>query len=98
MSDEVTIKAEKLRVLVDVIAGSMDFGSGFLDIEDVEALWYAAEILGISQMDVTPSEFKHLIPHSFESYPEGSRMVKFWSDRCMKCGKDEGIVAHASIV
>lgn len=92
MSDEVTIPAEKLRVLVDTIAGSMDYGSGFLDIESVEALWAAAEILGIDQIDVTPSEFKHLIPHPFKSY--GQYSVRY--DRCATCLKPEEFVAHAT--
>lgn len=92
MDDEVTIQRETLQVLVDTIAGSMDYGSGFLDIEDVQALWAAAEILGIPQIDVTPSEFRHLMPHRFIL-----AMPPWRGGVCYTCGKGEDFECHEGL-
>lgn len=54
---DVTIRRGDLRALLDVATGSMDFGSGFLDNEQVEALRKVASVLGVDPIIVTPSNF-----------------------------------------
>jgi len=46
-----------LRIVFDVAVGSMDFGSGFLDDEEVGALREVAVILGADPADATPRNF-----------------------------------------
>src|SRR4051812_40075222 len=56
--DEVIqIRKGDVRAVLDVATMSMDFRSGFLDNEQVEALRKAATILGIDPIVVTPSNF-----------------------------------------
>ena len=55
--DTVSVRKGDLRAVLDVATQSMDFGSGFLDNEQVKALRKAAEILGIDQLIVTPANF-----------------------------------------
>lgn len=47
-----------LRVLFDTAVGSMNFGSGFLDDEEVAALRQVAVILGVDPEVATPQNFK----------------------------------------
>lgn len=47
-----------LRVLFDTAVGSMDFGSGFLDDEEVAALREVAGMLGADPMVATPGKFR----------------------------------------
>lgn len=53
----VTIRKGDLRAVLDVATQSMDFGSGFLDNEQVEALRKLAGIIGIDPLVATPSNF-----------------------------------------
>jgi hypothetical protein len=46
------------RVVFDTAVHSMDFGSGFLDDAEVEALRAAARILGVSPDVATPARFR----------------------------------------
>ena len=46
------------RVLFDLAVNSADFGSGFMDDEDVAALREAAKVLGVDPMEATPSKFR----------------------------------------
>ena len=41
---QVTDITRELRVMYDLVVTSMDFGSGFLDAEDMETLWHIAEL------------------------------------------------------
>jgi hypothetical protein len=52
------IDDQVLRALFDVAVSSMDFGSGFLDDEEVVSLRRAAEIIGVDPMAATPDNFK----------------------------------------
>jgi hypothetical protein len=45
------------RAVFDVAVHSMNFGSGFLDDEEVEALRAAAVLLGVSPDEATPRQF-----------------------------------------
>lgn len=82
MSDSVAVPREMLQALLDVAVNSMDFGSGFLDDEEVDALRAVAVLLGVDPMDVTPSghKCKHGAPHGWYSYKHGP-------PRCLACGQ-----------
>jgi len=54
----VDIDESVLRVVFDTAVHSMDFGSGFLDDEEVEALRAAAIVLGVDPDEATPQNFK----------------------------------------
>jgi hypothetical protein len=49
---------EHWKVVFDVATNSLDFGSGFLDDEEVRALRAAAVDLGVDPMEATPHNFK----------------------------------------
>jgi hypothetical protein len=49
---------EHWKVVFDIATNSLDFGSGFLDDEEVEALRAAAVDLGVDPMEATPHDFK----------------------------------------
>jgi hypothetical protein len=65
--DEViTIRKGDLRALLDIASTSLDFGSGFLNDEEVEILRAAAVVLGVDPMQVTPSNHHcKYAPHVF---------------------------------
>lgn len=78
---------EDLRVLFDAVCNSLDFGSGFLDTPEVEALRRVAVILGVDPAKATPREFVGQYPHRYVA-PLGQ------DDRCQvsrysprECGK-----------
>ena len=53
----VTIDREVLQKTFDTAVNSMDFGSGFLDDDEVTALRACAEVLGVDPMVATPQNF-----------------------------------------
>lgn len=57
------IKKETLQALFDIAVGSMDFGSGFLDKEEVDVLRDVAELLGVNPSVGTPPEYRTKYPH-----------------------------------
>lgn len=75
------IDDEVLRALFDVAVSSVDFGSGFLDDEEVACLRRAAEILGVDPMVATPDTFKckYRGHHNAEPYLDIS-MFTSWAD------------------
>ncbi len=85
----VSIRKGDLRAIMDVGTMSMDFGSGFLDNEQVEALRKGAGLLGIDPITVTPSNFtcQYKPPHQWkESSYIGSRNEARRCWRCVRCG------------
>lgn len=54
MNDGVMVSRDVLQALLDIVVGGMDYGSGFLDDEQVEALRAAAEAAGVPVQNVTP--------------------------------------------
>lgn len=54
---EVAVRRGDLRALLDLATGSMDFGSGFWDNEQVEVARKIAVVLDIDPDVVTPSRF-----------------------------------------
>ncbi len=69
--------AETWRAVFDVAVRSMDFGSGFLDDEEVSLLRRAARLLGVDPMEATPSNFrcKYSGKHTGHCWPAGSAFV-----------------------
>jgi len=63
---EITVPREDLQILFDTAVGSMDFGSGFLDHEEVDCLRRIAVLLGVDPQDATPKEFQSSYPHPFD--------------------------------
>lgn len=55
--DPIEVRKGDLRALLDVATGSMDFVSGFLENEQVEALRKIAGVLDVDPLLVTPSNF-----------------------------------------
>lgn len=76
MSDEqITIPKLTAQILFDSLAGSMDFGSGMLDTEEVEALRGLALAIGVDPVKGTPSEFAGKFPHVFEGETDRTRIA-----------------------
>lgn len=82
-SVKIEIDKEVLQAVLDVAVGSMDFGSGFLDLEEIEALRTCAEVLGVDPMDVTPEKMQCSFgaPHTMNTFvwgglPPGSVCTK----------------------
>lgn len=65
--DLIPVRREALRILFDAVTNSLDFGSGYLDSEDVEALREIAVILGVDPWVATPSEHRRNYPHLFKT-------------------------------
>ncbi len=57
--EEITIRRGDLQALLDLATGSMDFGSGFWDNEQVEIARKIAGVLSIDPVIVTPSNFTY---------------------------------------
>lgn len=89
---EVTIRKADLRALLDVATGSQDYGSGFLDNEQVETLRRVAPLLGIEPNTVTPRNFvcrydpsQHELHWMRGPFPSIEWQYRyFW--RCAMCG------------
>lgn len=59
MADEgVTVDRTALQSVFDTAVHSLDFGSGFLDDEEVRHLRAIAVALGVDPMEATPRQFK----------------------------------------
>jgi hypothetical protein len=54
-----------LQKLFDTAVNSMDFGSGFLDHDEVLMLRRIAVILGVDEMVATPEGFKKQFRHTY---------------------------------
>jgi hypothetical protein len=55
----IEVRRGDLQALLDLATGSMDFGSGFWDEEQVEIARKTAALLDIDMMLVTPSNFTY---------------------------------------
>lgn len=76
----VAVPLETALAVFDIAVGSMDFGSGFLDKEETDALRAYAELLGIDPMRGTSYNQKHnyCTEHDWEDW--GTK-------RCKICGQ-----------
>lgn len=77
--DSVMIAREDLRMLYDLAVGSLDFGSGFWDIDDVEMAHRIAEVLGVDK--VTPYLPRKQVPHK-------PRPAAWAPKMCALCSRD----------
>jgi hypothetical protein len=70
--DLVLVRRGDLRGVLDIAVNSLDFGSGFLDNEQVEVMRTLAEQLGIPVNEVTPTEFRCAYNgHTWQYRPAG---------------------------
>lgn len=79
-----------VEILLDTAVGSLNFGSGMLDDEEVSALREVARLLGVDPMEATPENFKCKYRGEHRTrHREGSVITGF--DRaytsCMDCGR-----------
>ncbi|MFD6636726.1 hypothetical protein ACFWDN_12985 [Micromonospora chalcea] len=81
---ELSVPTVDLQYLFDMVVQSMDFGSGFMETDDVEVLRRFAVLLGVDPMKATPSEFRSQYPHR---YDPGA-----W--HCTVCSKREDHPVH----
>lgn len=86
--DVLSIRKGDLRALLDIATSSLDFGSGFLNDEEVEILRSVAVTLGVDPMRVTPSnheckyqphEWQFVQPNLHHYIPK----QPYW--RCVRC-------------
>lgn len=62
----ITLDFEHAQRIFDALVGSMDFGSGFLETDDVTALRALAEAIGVDPNKGTPAEFISQYPHQYD--------------------------------
>lgn len=67
----VVMQREHARIIFDALAGSLDFGSGFLDDDAVEALRALAVLFGVNPTTATPLEFRNQYAHSASRIGDG---------------------------
>jgi hypothetical protein len=81
MSDEkrIPVQRDDLRTLFDLVVHSLDFGSGFLDGNDVPALRRVAELIGVDPMIATPENEAWKYPHKFKEF-------RYFEDETVRCG------------
>lgn len=64
MSD-VTVARDVAQRVFDTAVNSMDFGSGFLSTDEVDALRAFAVLIGVDPMNATPGGFRGQYAHEF---------------------------------
>lgn len=89
MDDQVTIPRLTLQIAFDSAVNSMNFGSGFLDREEVEALRAVAVVLGVDPKVATPRNhwcgyYEHLWQKRY-----GTHGNVIPGRHCPSCGKIE---------
>lgn len=78
----IAVPTEDLRTLFDIAVGSLNFVSGFLDSDEVDALRRVAVQISVDPMAGTPKEFALRTAHQFVPDTEG------WTDGpCKWCGR-----------
>lgn len=68
IDDFVFVRREALQAILDLAVGSMDFGSGYWDHEDIVAAREIATTLGVDPLDVTPSDYRGHFEHTFKAH------------------------------
>lgn len=71
----VTLGFEAAQRVFDALVNSMDFGSGFLETDDVKALRELAVAIGVDPNAGTPAEFKGAYPHPFEGETDRTQIA-----------------------
>jgi hypothetical protein len=62
----VLVPLDDLQRLFDTAVNSMDFGSGFLDNEEVVTIRYFAKMLGVDPITATPGNFRKQFSHQYK--------------------------------
>ena len=102
MSETIQVPKLTLQIVFDAAVESMDFGSGFLDTEEVDALREVAGLLGVDPRVATPdSHWAAYYGGRKPSYYEGrnpfERSSFHASGRNVCCERwDAGIYSHAA--
>jgi len=91
----ITVPRGNLQDMFDIIVGSLDFGSGFLDLEQVEMLRAVAVLLGVDPMKATPYDQTTRYPHPFVSAKDINGVP---TGRCRTCSRPADLPAHAAAV
>jgi hypothetical protein len=85
------VDRKTLQIVFDVAVNSLDFGSGFLDQEEVDALRDLAKALDVDPMMATPHNLRCVYTGKHEPWPssEGAAMNRFAIDprMCRYCHK-----------
>jgi hypothetical protein len=63
--NSITVPLDDLQALFDTAINSMDFGSGFLDHEEVVILRRFATLLDVEKMTATPDNFRKQFTHHY---------------------------------
>jgi hypothetical protein len=82
MGDTITVDRELVQVVFDTAINSMDFGSGFLDQAEVEALRGLAVVLGVDPATATPRQFTCAMVHGGEHQLNNLPTSTY----CSRCG------------
>lgn len=87
MGKMISLPKEAAQRVFDALVNSMDFGSGFLETDDVKALRTLAEAIDVSPIVGTPREFLPDFPHRFEPAPAGgiAGFLVQYPDGCKWC-------------
>jgi len=94
MSDDtgmVLMPRGNVQDMFDIIVASLDFGSGFLDWQQIEMLRAVAVLLGVDPMMATPSEHARSYPHRFETNSVWATAAPL---RCRFCSQDSKHDCH----
>lgn len=96
----IILKRDHLNAIFDLAINSMDFGSGFWDNEDVEAVRGIAMVLGLNPMLATPHNFKRSYRHAWKGRNTSNygshhlaRNPNLVTD-CIVCGEDRDHPVH----
>lgn len=74
------VEKKDLQHLFDLAVGSLDFGSGFWESDDVDAARRIAEVLGVEPWEAVPRGFEKNYEHEYEVTPPVTHYVKEWVD------------------
>ncbi len=90
----VTVAFADLQMVFDTATNSMDFGSGFLDDEEIEALRRIAIVLGVDPIVAEPESYQAKRPHRFSPWTRSDSSPTAHL-RCRLCEKREDDPLHA---
>jgi hypothetical protein len=81
------IPEDTAKAVFDIAVGSLDFGSGFLDDEQVERLREYAVLIGVNPWEATPENHKpkYCPGHVWEEHPGTTYPTHRPFRRCTVC-------------
>lgn len=93
---EIFVRVKDLRSLFDMVCTSMDFGSGFLDTDDVEITRRVAVLLEVDPIEATPSNHRQSYKHTFAEYESRYTERAPWlAVKCRYCSLEREAPVHA---